>query len=292
MGQMKFCIEFMNIQFSKQSEQLLEEHQVTREKYIAWVVIRFRERAFLAGATVSFVFFILMLIIAFSSTSSADDHSGVFWFIIIIDIFLTLIFFSVAVSMKHGTAPVHVSDGKDIGKGFRTLDLQRSTSTDFMKNISEKEWLSIAAFDSALFYREEVKRTEEADYSKLLIKKLHNLRQKAKKAGFLSLLGIALLTAAVILLPALSLSPGSPTRLPLLVIYLFLYCIAAAGLNGWVFIYALIGLYTREIGVPGEYESNDLIYRRMGAVIWSYAIMIMTAILFIAFMIIPAAFLL
>ena len=282
----------MNIQFSKQSEQLLEEHQVTREKYIAWAVTRFRERAFRAGVIISFVFFILMLIIALISTSSADDHSGVFWFIIIIDIFLTLIFFSVAVSMKHGTAPVHVSDGKDIGKGFRTLDLLRSASTDFMKNISEKEWLSITAFDSALFNREEAKRTEKADYSELLIRKLHNLRQKAKRAGIFSLIGIALLTAAVILLPALSLSQGSPARLSLLIIYLLLYCIAAIGMHGWVFIYALIGLYTREIRVPGEYESSDLVYRKMGAVIWSYAIMIITALLFIAFMIIPAALLL
>lgn len=282
----------MNLQFSKRSKQLLEEHQVTQEAYIAWAVARFRERAFRAGATISFVFFILMLIVAFSSTSSADDHSGTFWFIIIIDIFLTLIFFSVVVSVKNGTAPVHLSDGKDIGKGFRTLDLLRSTSTAFMNNISEKEWLSITAFDSALFYREEEKRTEKADYSKLFIEKLQNLRQKAKKAGFLSMLGIALITAAVILLPSLSLSLGSPTRLPLLIVYFLFYCIAVVGLHGWVFIYALIGFYTREIRVPGEYESNDLTYRRMGAIIWSYAIMIITALLYITFMIMPAAFLL
>ncbi|MBC8428781.1 MAG: hypothetical protein H8D05_00905 [FCB group bacterium] len=277
----------MKIAFEKVSIKLLEEHQVTPEQYVAWAITRFRQRAFRAGAIVSAIVFILLFVVALSSRSGSE-HPGIFWYIFCIDIFITLLFLSVAFGMKNGTAPTHVSGGNPTD-GYHSLDLMRYTSTGFMKKITEQQWLGIAAFDLVSFDRTEAERNKGADYSKVYIEKLRTIRQKLKKMGFLSVLAIVVLTAMVILVPQFTLQAESTSRYPLLIIYILLYCIAITGLHGWVFIYALIGFITREIKVSGEYYEDDMIYRRKSAIIWSVSFMFITTLTYIGFMIVPIA---
>lgn len=277
----------MIIQFEGTSGRLLEEHQVTPDRYIAWATAQFRMRAFRAGVIISAIVFILLFIVALS-TRTADEHPGMFWYIIAVDILLTSIFLSVAVGMKNGTGPVHTSKNNPTD-GYRSLDLLRYTSVEFMSKITEREWLKIASFDLDSFNRKEAESNRKASYSEELIERLGKLRRQMKKVSLLSLLCIMLLTAVVLIIPQLTFQLHSPARIPLLIFCTILYVALVTALHGMVFLYGLIGFYTRGIKVPGEYYNDDMLYRGKGAIVWSLAIMFITALIYIGFMMIPFA---
>ncbi len=279
----------MMVEFRKEPTRLLEEHQITPEKYITWTISRFRKRVYQSGAVVSAIFFVFLLVIAFKTQAEPGSTPGIFWYIVAVDILMTSLFLGVAVSWLNGTSSSQGTGENNLPQGYQSIGLLNYTSEKFMSKISEREWLRIAAFDLDTFRRKEAERNKKPDYSVEYVEKLERHKKTFLRLGILSLITIVLLTAACVLLPPLSLSEVSPTRVPLLIAFTALYCIMITGFHGRVFLYAMIGFITRRIKVEGEY-AEALTYRGKGAILWSVILMLLIAVNYVGFMIVPAAF--